>query len=295
MRLAWLALLLIPTQALAEDACEARAKKLAAHLARIPQHAQLLPPKLRVRLPKAPSRGQVARVGLTLDVARGRYHFQRAEAPVESLDPLVQELEGVRKAEKLTKARPAPAYLRLDRDQPLQPALPLLCRIASERETHLLVDDANQGEYAGYMPPPPPKQLEEVLHQVEMLPGAVEKATAMGNLLQQAIGKCTALTDRFSKLSEVMPADRPAKMVELVPEGLRACKCVDVDVDALEALVVRILAPTQPPSFARRFNLVCGAGDVAEIRLPKDATAQALAEALVRAKPRGPWRVVLAD
>lgn len=285
--------LLASAGARAADTCAARAEAVGRALAEVPAYVQLVPPQLDVELPRAPALGRIERLGLAIDVRDDRYAFQSARAPLDDLDPLDDELEGVLRAEHLTKARRAPAYVRLHRHQALQPALSLMCKIVERRETVLLVHDSKRDNAVSYRPPPPPPQLVQVLGQIDGLSSVVQRAAAMSNVLQQAIGKCAPLRERIEALAEVTPLERARRLREVVPEGLVACRCEDADVDAIEAMLLRILAPTQPPAYGIRLELACGEDPAAKVvRLPADATAQALAEALV--KTEGKIRVRIA-
>lgn len=286
--------LLVPRASAADEGCDARARTLARRLSRVPQHVQLVPAKLPVRLPRGHSDGQVKVPGLTVDVRDDVYRVQVVDGPLGDLEPLTQQLDAIKQVEQMTGAREAaPVYLRIDRDQAVKPLLPMMCKLAGRRALHLLLEDRTVAEPKPYTPPEPPARLEAVLGQLERLPGAVEKATALSNLLQQSIGKCEALTERLERLSEVPTRSRAAKMVEVVPEGLRACKCEDVDIDAFEAFLLRVLAPRTPPAYARCLRLQCGKGEAHVVRLSARATGQALAKALDSENPDGPVRLVI--
>ncbi len=286
-----LAVMCVGAGADAAPSCVKQVAKLTRTLNAVPNYVQLVPPQLPVNLPRARSSGLVKRLGLVVDVKGGRYSFQNKQSGVSELAPLEAALEGINQAEALTGVPQAPAYLRLDAEQAVQDVLPLMCKLAAQRQLWILLSDPGYPPAKVHKLAEPPTQIKDVLTQVAGLKSAVEKAAAFGELLQQATGSCDALTQEFVGLSQVAVSQRSQSMRQRAAAGLTACKCQGADVPAIEHLLARILAPTQPPAYARRVKLRC-AGKGRPIRLPKGAQVQALAKALQTGS--GPVRIEVA-
>lgn len=274
-----LILLIGVSDAHAASSCVEQVAKLTKTLKGVPNYTQLVPPQMPVNLPHGKSAGLIKRVGPVVDVKDGRYGFQNKQSGLDALEPLEVAFESVKRAEALTGVPQSPVYLRLDAREEVQDILPLMCKLASMRELWLLVNDPGYPAPKVHTVSEPPEQLKAVLSQVDGLKSAVEKASAFGELLQQATGSCAALTKAFSGLNQVPVAQRAQTMKQRAASGLTGCKCQGADVPVIEHLLERIVAPTQPPAYAAQLKLKCG-GEGRAIRLPNGARVQALADAL---------------
>lgn len=277
-----LTVLALGTPALAQAAptCEAQISDLQRALRAVPQYVQLIPPQLPVRLAQGEAAPEIKRVGPVIDVKDGHYSVNQDKASLDHLDGWTKALEGVQRVESLGQLPPSPVYLRMDKDQKVQDALPLMCKVASQRSMSLVVEHAAHPHVLSYTPPEAPEHLRGVLRQIQGLSSAVDKAKAFGEVLQQAIGSCTPALKEFESLAKVPTSERQEEMAKVLGEGLRACKCQGADVPSLQHFLLRMTAPNQPRAYAMPLALKCAGGDAQELRLPGDATTEALVQAL---------------
>ncbi|MCA9551953.1 MAG: hypothetical protein KC933_18080 [Myxococcales bacterium] len=293
--LSWLALapalLLTPTDARAQAAsCPDRLDLMQRRFQAVPTHVPLAAATLPVTLPTLEGAKEVTAPGVVMDVKDGRVAFQGVNTHITALDGVWAKLEAVKNLEAMTKSPAQPLYLRLDAGQGVQTILPMLCRITPERSLYVLVSDPQQAARR-YSPPPPPKHLEALVTKLDGTPSAVQRAVQMGEALEEAIGGCGPLRERFEALQGVPLELRSAEMKDAVLSGVAGCSCQQVDVDAVEALVLRILAPPVAQSYAVPFPLRCEGGKKATLRLPESADAAALAAALGSRKGGGVVRI----
>ena len=288
---AWGAIgLLLASEAQAGD-CADRMKGLKARLDAVPNYVQLPTTSLSPSLPRTTGSKPPSAIGPAADVVGGRLEFQDQQMSLTELGALKEQLAAVRKVEEAFGSIDRKLYLRLDAKQKVQDALPAMCEMsAGYRVLDLVVDDPEHAS-TPYTPPPPPPVLRRFVSELAKVTSAVDRARILAGAFDKSMRTCEALRDGFGELANVPPNQRSLAMRSVIPDKITKCGCDKPDLPALEALAIRILAPTVPPSRVVELRLTCDKEAKGVLRLPKGATAQQLVDRLKKRRSNKPVRI----
>lgn len=265
----------------ASKQCKAQVERVKQQLERVPEYPVLLRRAVSLELPVLDGAPQIARSGYTLEYHAGWMAFEgQMLTDIDVRAALETRLADIHTQEQKTKLVASPMYLRLDRNARLKDVLPVMCAAGRGRSLGLVTSSKGPSKVT-FTPPPLPASLSEVEAQLAKATDPLQRTLVLAKAFEAAVGECESVRKLFLALMGVVPSRRPAMMRRAVTVGLEECDC-KTNIEALEALAVRILVPDTPPSSAVMTVLDCVGPAQKTLELAPDTPVQSVVEQVHR-------------
>ena len=161
--------------------------------------------------------------GATLDGQRlGSDPIRQAQAKLRRLDEAWSMLHPE------AQPRPVRVYAAMAGELRVEVALPWLAVLGATRPLAMLALARD------VQPPVPPPGLAEISNQLDVAPGARARSALLADEISHRAAACGPLSTRLAAFTA--ETKTLARFTEIVSEGLVACRCRTIDVDALAYL-----------------------------------------------------------
>lgn len=237
--------------------CAQRVEILQGRLAEIPTHVGFGPPPMQLALPASKQSKEVTERGAIVDLRDKDLAFEGVLMKTTLDQGTAALIKRIELLERVIEADKAPVYLRIDSKTPVGRAMKLSCELSKNRTVHYVVANPDAPE-PSYLPARPPEKVKQLIADVVAAPDPNRRSALLTKAFEEAITKCTALTDAVAAVSLTRPEERPRFLKRALIDGVRACECKGVDIDTLEALTIMITAPISKASYSIVPNLPCG-------------------------------------